>query len=62
MKITDEFLRIVYDGADSTRQSQINLLGKDQWPFLFVSLVKVAYISLDISLDNCTISVLERPL
>ena len=29
----------------------------DQWPFSFVSLVKVAYISLDISLDNCTISV-----
>ena len=34
----------------------------DQWPFLFVSLVKVVYISLDISLDNCTVSVLGRPL
>ena len=34
----------------------------DQWPFSFVSLVKVAYIALDISLDNCTINVLGRPL
>ena len=34
----------------------------DRRPFLFVSLVKVVYISLDFSLDNCTISVLGRPL
>ena len=34
----------------------------DQWPFVFVSLVKVAYISLDISLYNCTISVWGKPL